>query len=322
MKTYNSYQEAQIENPKYPIGIDSNGKFLVISSEIDNHPGTVAKCDPSNHCFTVEEFLNSGHRFVIGDIYWSFGPICTVGCGVDVKYANTSHHNDKNCFVLKAKALSKASNEESEWDGNGLPPAGTECECFDFTLDKWFKVKTLDAKTESGEIAVTSINNHKRYAKLFWGCKFRKIGSEQQRKERLRIEAAYDLYVLAQSAIDGEIIDYSDFVKESRQMQGALAIVDKTGYRVEGDKDGSVPVQANKLPENSGSAISVNDETGSSIQLCIADAFNAHKLFNHYRKVNDIEGQMHIEVFTGNAHLCANWVSILEKAKELLKEGE
>lgn len=64
-----------------------------------------------------------------------------------------------------------------------------------------------------------------------WTAELRKPETEAERNDRERLEAAYDLYVIAQLAIDGDVIDYSDFVKESRQMRGALAIIDKTGYR-------------------------------------------------------------------------------------------
>lgn len=61
--------------------------------------------------------------------------------------------------------------------------------------------------------------------------KLSKPETEAERNYWERMEAAYDLYVIAQLAIGGDVIDYSDFVKESRQMRGALAIIDKTGYR-------------------------------------------------------------------------------------------
>lgn len=318
MKTYNSYQKAQIANPKDPIGIDSTGKFLVISSEIDNHPGTVVKCDPLNYCFTVEEFLNSGHRFVIGDIYWSFGSIYTVGHGEDVKYANISHDNDKDCFVLKAKALGEPSDEKSEWDGSGLPPAGTECECFDFTLDKWFKVKTLDAKTESGEIAVTSINNHKRYAKLFWGCKFRKLGSEEQIQERLRIEAAYELYCIWCGIMGYPKFCIEDFKCTEYDLSAMLSIVDKTGYRVEGDKDGSVPVQANKLPDID----NTHNKEGALNQVRKTMA-EAHTLYCCYVNSHEMRfTPLTPQEFINNEKLASTWVHTLQKARKTIKGEE
>ena len=56
----------------------------------------------------------------------------------------------------------------------------------------------------------------------------------QQREERERIEAAYDLYLHRCRAVNWKTeYTFEDFKSESDAFNGWLAIVDKTGYRKE-----------------------------------------------------------------------------------------
>lgn len=73
----------------------------------------------------------------------------------------------------KAKPVyTKEMHERGE-----LPSVGSECLCYDYDLDGWFKVKVLDARKKSDEIAVVSIsdNNKGSFVKLWWGCQFKPI---------------------------------------------------------------------------------------------------------------------------------------------------
>ena len=120
--------------------------------------------------------------------------------------------------------------EQVEWNGEGLPPVGVECECFNYDADLWMRVITLDAKTESGEIAVSSINENGKYARLFWGCKFRKPETPEQRKEREELEAAYDLYCEFRSERNLTVCSIENLHKESG-FEFIMHFVRKTGHR-------------------------------------------------------------------------------------------
>jgi hypothetical protein len=75
MTTYNSYEAAKIANPECEIyQLERNGLF----AHCDHHKAELVrfvefdsagiKCNPAGHCMTVEEFLETGHKFVEGDI--------------------------------------------------------------------------------------------------------------------------------------------------------------------------------------------------------------------------------------------------------------
>lgn len=62
--------------------------------------------------------------------------------------------------------------------------------------------------------------------------RFRKPETPEQKAERERLEAAYDLY-LTRLSISDEYTPYAydEFLNEKNTKLGFLAIVDKTGYR-------------------------------------------------------------------------------------------
>jgi hypothetical protein len=67
-----------------------------------------------------------------------------------------------------------------EWEGK-LPPAGIECQAWDYVTHQWTKCKTLDAKTMSGEMACATIEEKGHFGKVFWGLKFRPIRTQAER---------------------------------------------------------------------------------------------------------------------------------------------
>ena len=72
---------------------------------------------------------------------------------------------------------------DSSWYDRGeIPPEETICESYDFAHSQWVKVKTLNAKTGSREIACVTIDESEAYGRLFFGCKFRLIKSERDRQ--------------------------------------------------------------------------------------------------------------------------------------------
>ncbi|AUR88470.1 hypothetical protein NVP1113A_69 [Vibrio phage 1.113.A._10N.286.51.E7] len=107
MTTYNSYEEAKIANPGFYV-LTKSGKF-VSENELEPSPHTyeyrgIAKCNPSDHCVTVEKFLADGHEFVEGDL--------VLGCGdrvIEVSGSiylwNYSEDADARNFILRAAAL-------------------------------------------------------------------------------------------------------------------------------------------------------------------------------------------------------------------------
>ena len=117
-----------------------------------------------------------------------------------------------------------------DWNGEGLPPVGVECEWIGGGVNHgdWGLVIVRAYNNEFAWIEKLRDNSMSTVRNP---AHFRKQETPEQREDRERMEAAYDLYLLAQNEIEGDVIDYSDFVKESRQMRAALSIVDKTGYR-------------------------------------------------------------------------------------------
>ena len=112
MTTYNSYEEAKIANPEGGI-FTKAGKFI---GECDLGPSPhtyeyrgIAKCNPADHCMTVERFLADGHRFVEGDLYIDWKG-CVRGVGMighsvdacnDVRYIEDS----LGSYILRAAVL-------------------------------------------------------------------------------------------------------------------------------------------------------------------------------------------------------------------------
>lgn len=148
----------------------------------------------------------------------------------EIKIGLTCADDEPSKLVIDAKDAIKVDlGAGNKWDGEGLPPVGTDCE---FKPYNTWESGVYRGKNKLGDLIFEFADSG--VVDLFdESTKIRKPETPQQREERERLEAAYDLYVIAQLAIDGDVIDYSDFVKNSRQMRGALAIIDKTGYRLE-----------------------------------------------------------------------------------------
>jgi len=72
MKVYDSYAEAKIANPESDIY-----ERMCVDFATADYVSLVAmcgtgegwnKCDPADHCMTVDQFIAEGHRFANGDI--------------------------------------------------------------------------------------------------------------------------------------------------------------------------------------------------------------------------------------------------------------
>jgi hypothetical protein len=127
----------------------------------------------------------------------------------------------------------------SEWDGEGLPPVGVEC-CFTPDNNLWGFAST---DTYSGEVLryegeqFVFLLSHDKYnirpchlivSRTDKG-EFSKPESPEQKAERERLEAAYDLCTTVYPDFSG----FDEFKKATTTVNLWLAIVDKTGYSKE-----------------------------------------------------------------------------------------
>ena len=136
-----SYQEAKIANPESEIVTTGEnwefeptleGKFeRFVENGIEPHVlGDCAwvKCNPADHCMTVEQFLKDGHKFVTGDVVTNLnGSVSNVlpkescrGWDSVLEYINQADSDDDERYVLRAVAL-EAANQESENTGKSKP---------------------------------------------------------------------------------------------------------------------------------------------------------------------------------------------------------
>ena len=86
--------------------------------------------------------------------------------------------------------------KEVEWE-NGLPPVGEECE-WRFKDEKHGEFSACKVLMFGSQVVFIkshrTINGYKEFALPKCGVEFRKPETEEQRKEREELEAAYDLY--------------------------------------------------------------------------------------------------------------------------------
>lgn len=120
-------------------------------------------------------------------------------------------------------------SEETDWNGEGLPPVGVECEWIGGGL----------SHGDWGAVIVRSYNDdyawiEKLHDKSMHTVRnpahFRKPETHEQKAGRERVEAAYDLY-LTRHINANVLYRYDEFLKNKGTLNGFLAIVDKTGYR-------------------------------------------------------------------------------------------
>ena len=133
--------------------------------------------------------------------------------------------------------------KEVERDGEGLPPIGVECEfmCEGFWGDDHYHWCIFLGLLSDGSYAI-EFHHPTSPDHVTCGCfdpqctKFRKPETEEQRKEREELEAAYDLYCVAFGDCGHLCDSYDNFCKEDAHKfsrNAYIAIVRKTGYRVE-----------------------------------------------------------------------------------------
>jgi len=134
MKTFNTYQEAKIENKDSEIlkaRDDWQGREELIGKFIANKQDKIGGipyvgegyfeiCNPADYCITVEQFLRDGHKFVDGDLFINhLRELKSVGKIIKGNHytpdeANSPDKYDDNCFILRAKALEQTETPEEK----------------------------------------------------------------------------------------------------------------------------------------------------------------------------------------------------------------
>ena len=114
MTTYNTYQEAKIANPdKEIIRFDKQDEFKAVGNdELSAYLTTWTKCNPADHCMTVEKFLADGCKFVEGDVILSGSNLKEISKNV-IDTMNMPSYCDKHTYILRAAALEGRANLES-----------------------------------------------------------------------------------------------------------------------------------------------------------------------------------------------------------------
>ena len=146
----------------------------------------------------------------------------------------------KNTQTEHQEAISEL-NGEVEWNGEGLPPVGVECEAVFIEHDHKGYGEFLILGYHSNYVWMEYIgelsNKSKHYTTKVDLVKFRKPETPQQREDRERLEAAYDLYLIRCHAVNQPITyEFHEFKLEPDAKNGWLAVVDKTNYRKGGVK--------------------------------------------------------------------------------------
>ena len=219
MTTYNSYQEAKIANPDSEI-YKFDKSFTCDSNRFGQ---SFPLCNPADHCMTVEKFLGDGHKFVGWDVYLNSDGR-TLGVVNIPEYNNKRSTIDCNSYILRAAALEEKPSEKVEWVN------GDEC-------------LYMNSSEVHRFIGVDPTRNEFCYIKancsaVNWVevAKLSKPETKQQREDRERLEAAYDLYLAFWSASKSSIIlvSYNEFSSRGNSdLKHFLAVVDKTNYRKE-----------------------------------------------------------------------------------------
>ncbi len=135
---------------------------------------------------------------------------------------------------------------DTEWNGEGFPPVGVECEFFGVkdTCNGKVEIYHVDDNKVmflgriEGYPSESTINNFKdgRDLMAFYVREgdraFRKPETPQQREERERLEAAYDLYCefTNENSVKATCMSSLEFNHSLVKVKW-LAIVDKTKYR-------------------------------------------------------------------------------------------
>lgn len=238
MKTYNTYQEAKIANPKSEIYVHG-GKFLPECDILPSHETYERrgyfKCHPKDYCMTLAEFFDVGHELVSGDAY--LGP-----CGNVYIFGLTALRHYRSCsdsgrYILRAKALEQAEFDttpqqveslagvDSEWKN------GDACEHGHHNYSGANKMTYIGAHPfVNGKHVCLSELKGLVIVDSTW---LSKPETPQQRQEREELEAAYELYCEFKGVDEIKPCSFDSFKESKVTRKQWIAVVRKTKYRKE-----------------------------------------------------------------------------------------
>lgn len=203
MIAYKTYQEAKIANPESEIyRNESKTIFSCFVGDIDSNGAVVIECNPADHCMSLETFYNKNYELVIDDLYIDIcDTVVTVNDEI-ISYVNTRCPEDIRRYVLKAAALqpdkaekSAGKPEQPQWDGEGLPPVGVECE-FGYPAGKWNKGYYHGLTRAVSKMHIVEYIDG-RIETLGSLISFRKPETLEQKAAREREEAVREMSVVA-----------------------------------------------------------------------------------------------------------------------------
>ena len=170
MTTYNSYEEAKIANPESEIVTTGPNweynpalkwkfeKLVEDDGEVDAHAledSAWVKCNPADHCMTVEKFLKAGHKGINGDSYLDDGgTLMTLGVDISSRAFNEKGSLDHKMHILRAAALEGTNNLGSR--GNIVNEV--ELDCVQFSHPDIGSFVSTGATDEKVRVAIESLN--------------------------------------------------------------------------------------------------------------------------------------------------------------------
>ena len=148
----------------------------------------------------------------------------------EIKIGLTCADDEPSKLVIDAKDAIKVDlGAGNKWDGEGLPPVGTDCE---FKPYNTWESGIYRGKNKLGDLIFEFADSG--VVDLFdESTKIRKPKTPEQREERERLEAAYELYCESLIGEDEETESFDEFKAFKNRLRQWLRIVDKTGYRLE-----------------------------------------------------------------------------------------
>lgn len=267
MKIYDTYQEAKIENPGSDIYmLDSktalmNGKFQLMLDAPSPTSHKWRLCKPADYLPSLEWFFDEGHKLSGGDLYID---ICGRVRGVKsdpmtLHCINLRDERDNKRYILRAAALTETkvitetpeekeafdAIKEIDLDRPVIRSSVGENESVGYRLkDSEFndshEWKNGDRCVYCGEVALfiglCPSDNHQCAIELNDQLVLAQIEdlskpeSPEQKAERERLEAAYDLYCYA---IGSSACMYPTFVVSPVLSEIWCRAVDKANYRKE-----------------------------------------------------------------------------------------
>ena len=198
MKVYDSYAEAKIANPECEIY--SDGKIFC-----DNHSSIyyfgMFKCNPADHCMTVDQFIAEGHRFANGDICLDDGDVVTVKCRADWDEPSPG---DNERYVLRAAALDVMAQDNEATETKAVA---------EYSNEKPKRVKVEFVKVEDSIFDLREeFEKYELYSKadiIFDGCVedgFVSIHSEIDLAKAIQVDQIY-------RKVETEIDERQEFIE-------------------------------------------------------------------------------------------------------------